>query len=91
MNEERRDSLDPPMVARFEVNGLGLVVAHKKIADALYAISGVVEVTFALDAVHVRYDPVETSEKQLKQTIQKTGFSVKAMATDLETPHPEVG
>jgi hypothetical protein len=91
MNEKQRDSLDPPMVARFEVNDLGSAVAQKKIADALQAVHGVAEVTFALDAVHVRYDPVETSEKRLRQTIQNTGFSVKAMAADLETPRPGTG
>jgi copper chaperone CopZ len=79
MSEEQRDSLEPPMVARFEVNDLGSPVVQKKITDALEAIDGVSEVTIALNAVHVRYDPIEISEKRLRETIQHTGASVKAM------------
>ena len=77
------------MVARFEVEDLGSPVAQKKITEALRAIHGVAEITFALNAVYVRYDPLETIDKRLKQTIQNTGLSVKAMAADVETPHPD--
>ena len=76
------------MVARFEVEDVGSPVAQKKIAEALQAMDGVAEVTFAMDAVYVRYRPLETTDKRLRQTIQNTGVIVKAMATDLETPHP---
>jgi len=88
VNEEQRDSLDPLMVARFEVENVGSPVAQKKIVETLQAVHGVAEVTFAVNTVYVRYRPLEATDKRLKQTIQNIGVSVKAMATDLETPHP---
>ena len=90
MNDEQKEALEPPMVARFDLKDLGSPSAQKAITDALQSIQGVRAVSIALGAVHVEYDPLQTSEGELKKAIENTGHAISAAETELETPHPDV-
>jgi copper chaperone CopZ len=90
MNDEQKEALEPPMVARFEVKDLGSAVVQKTISDALQSIPGVSEVSFERDAVHVEYDPLQTSEAELKKAIENTGHSISAAETEFEAPRPDL-
>ncbi|MEP6604270.1 MAG: hypothetical protein ABJB69_10005 [Spartobacteria bacterium] len=79
------------MVARINVEELGSATKEKEISDALQVLKGVTVVTIAKGAVHVTYDPLETSEKHLEQAIRGAGGTVTAADTDRETPHPDGG
>lgn len=84
-------ALGATMVARIESEGLGSPTREKAITDALNAIDGVQEVTIENGAIHVTYDPVQTSEKKIEESIRASGISVTSAATDSETPGPVTG
>jgi copper chaperone CopZ len=79
------------MVARIESEGLRSPTHEKAITDALNAIDGVQEVRIASGAIHVTYDPLQTTEKKIEESIQASGNSVTSATTDTEMPHPVTG
>jgi copper chaperone CopZ len=83
-------SLSETMVARIEINELGDPARQKEITDAVEALDGVTEVKIEKGALHVSFDPLATTEKKIEQAVRSTGSTVKAAATDRETPHPDL-
>jgi copper chaperone CopZ len=83
-------SLSETMVARIEIKELGDPERQKEITDAVKALDGIIELKIAKGALHVSYDPLATSEKKIEEAIRSTGSTVKAAATDRETPHPDL-
>ena len=83
-------SLSETMAARIEIKELGDPAHQKKITDAVEALDGVIEVKIEKGALHTSYDPLSTSEKKIEEAIRSIGSTVKAAATDRETPHPDL-
>lgn len=83
-------SVSETMTARIEINELGDPVRQKEITDAIEVLDGVIEAKIENDVLHVSYDPLATSEKKIEQRIRSTGNTVKAIATDTETAHPDL-
>ncbi len=79
------------MVARIESEGVGSPVHEKTISDALNTIDGVQEVSIAHGAIHVMYDPLQTTEKRIEDSIRASGNSVTSAETESETPRPVTG
>ena len=46
------------------------------------------EVSIEHGAIHVTYDPLQTTEKKIEESICASGNSVTSAATDSETPRP---
>ena len=91
MNEEKgqeRSALDEAMVARIEVEEIGVAAHEKEMTDSVSALPGVREVKIENGAMHVTYDPLATSEKKIEEAVRASGNTVKAATTDTETPHP---
>jgi copper chaperone CopZ len=91
MNEEKgqeSSALDEVMVARIEIEEIGVAANEKKMTDAVTALPGVRGVKIENGAMHVTYDTLATSEKKIEQAVRSSGNTVKAAATDTETPHP---
>ena len=78
------------MAARIEIKELGEPGRQKEITDAVEALDGVTETKIEKGALHVSYDPLATTEKKIEQAVRSTGSTVKAAATDRETPHPDL-
>ncbi len=78
------------MAAQIEIDEAGDPVRQKKIADAVGALDGVIEMKIVQGAVYVSYDPLATTEKKIEQAIRSTGTSIKAAATDTEVAHPDL-
>jgi copper chaperone CopZ len=76
------------MVARIEIEEIGVAANEKEMTDAVRALPGVREVKVANGAMHVTYDPLTTSEKKIEQAVRASGNTVKAATADTETPHP---
>ncbi len=76
------------MVARIESDGVGSPTHEKAITDALDSIDGIEEVSIEHGAIHVTYDPLQTTEKKIEESICASGNSVTSAATDSETPRP---
>ena len=76
------------MAARIELEQLGDPARQKQLTDTVAALKGVIEVKIENAALHVSYDPLATSEKNIQQAVRSTGSTVKAAATDTETAHP---
>jgi copper chaperone CopZ len=89
--DKDRAALGVTMVARIESEGLGSPTREKAVTDALNAIDGVQEVSIEGGAIHVTYDPVQTSEKKIEESIRASGNSVTSAPTDSETPGPITG
>jgi copper chaperone CopZ len=83
-------SLSETMAARIEIKELGDPGRQKAITDAVEALDGVIEVKIAKGALHVSYDPLATTEKKIEEVVRSTGSTIKAAATDRETPHPDL-
>jgi copper chaperone CopZ len=83
-------SLSEPMAARIEIKELGDPARHKEITDAVGALDGVIEIKIEKGVLHVSFDPLATTEKKIEQAVRSTGNTVKAAATDRETPHPDL-
>jgi copper chaperone CopZ len=83
-------SLSETMAARIEIKELGDPARQKEITDAVEALGGVNEIKIEKGALHVSFDPLATTEKKIEQVIRSTGNTVKAAATDRETPHPDL-
>jgi copper chaperone CopZ len=83
-------TLSETMAARIEIKELGDPGRQKEITDAVEALDGVIELKIAKGALHVSYDPLATNEKKIEEAIRSTGSTVKAAATDRETPHPDL-
>jgi copper chaperone CopZ len=79
------------MVARIEIDGVGSPTREKLINDALNAIEGVEEVSIEHGAIHVTYDPLQTTEKKIEESICASGNGVMSAATDSEMPRPVTG
>ena len=93
MNEESthaESALTETMVARIEIQELGDPANQKQITDAVEALDGVIEFKIEKGALHVSYDALGTTEKKIEEAIRSTGNTVKAAATDTETPHPDL-
>jgi copper chaperone CopZ len=86
--DKDRAALGATMVARIESEGVGSPTHVKAITDALNAIDGVHEVKIASGAIHVTYDPLQTTEKKIEESIRASGNSVTSATTDTETPSP---
>ena len=76
------------MVARIESHGVGSPTHEKAITDAVNALDGVEEVSIENGAIHVTYDPLQTTEKRIEESIRASGNSVTSAETDSETPRP---
>src|SRR5437016_9079018 len=74
------------MVARIESEGVGSSTREKAIMDPLNVIDGVQEVIIENDAIHVTYDPLQTTEKKIEESIHASGNSVTSATTASETP-----
>ena len=83
-------SLSETMAARIEIKELGDPGRQKEITDAVEALDGVIELNIAKGALHVSNDPLTTNEKKIEEAIRSTGSTVKAAATDRETPDPDL-
>jgi hypothetical protein len=93
MNEESDhtdSSLSETMAARIELEELGDPARQKQLIDAIVALNGVIEAKIENDALHVSYDPLSTSEKNIEQAVRSTGSTVKAAVTDTEGAHPDL-
>jgi copper chaperone CopZ len=91
MNEgkaQEASALSEAMVARIEVEELGVAANEKEMTDAVTALPGVREVKIENGAMHVTYDPLATTEKKIEEAVRASGNTVKAAAADTETPHP---
>jgi copper chaperone CopZ len=86
--DERDSSLGETMAARIEFEDLGDPAHQKKITDAVEALDGVINIKIENGALHVSYDPLTTSEKNIVEAIRSTGTAIKAAATDTEGAHP---
>jgi len=91
MNEgkgQESSALDEAMVARIEVEEIGVAANEKEMTDSVSALPGVREVKIENGAMHVTYDPLATSEKKIEEAVHASGNTVKAATTDTESPHP---
>jgi len=91
MNEEKdqeSSALDEVMVARIEIEGIGVAANEKEMTDSVSALPGVRQVKIENGAMYVTYDPLATSEKKIEEAVRGSGNTVKAATTDTETPHP---
>jgi copper chaperone CopZ len=91
MNEEKdqkNSALDEVMVARIEVEGIGVAANEKEMTDSVTALPGVREVKIENGAMYVSYDPLDTTEKRIEEAVRASGNTVKAATTDTESPHP---
>jgi len=79
------------MVARIESEGVGSPTHDKAITNALNAIGGVQEVSIENGAIHVTYDPLQTTEKKIEDSIRASGNNVTSAETESETPRPLTG
>ena len=85
------EALVATMVARVESEGVGSPTHEKAITDAVNALDGVEEVSIENGAIHVTYDPLQTTEKKIEESIRASGNGVTSAATDSETPRPVTG
>jgi copper chaperone CopZ len=83
-------SLSEPMAARIEIKELEDPVCQDHITEAVEALDGVIELKIAKGALHVSYDPLATTDKKIEKAIRSTGSTIKAVATDRQTPHPDL-
>jgi copper chaperone CopZ len=91
MNEEKgqeSSALDEAMVARIEIEEIGVAANEKQMTDSVTALPGVRQVRIENGAMHVTYDPLAMSEKKIEEAVRASGNTVKAATTDTETPHP---
>jgi copper chaperone CopZ len=91
MNEEKdqeSSALDEVMVARIEVEGIGVAANEKEMIDSVTALPGVREVKIENGAMHATYDPLATTEKKIEEAVRASGNTVKTATADTETPHP---
>ena len=91
MNEEKDQelsALDEAMVARIEIEEIGVAANEKEMTDSITALPGVREVKIEKGAIHVTYDPLTTTEKKIEEAVRTSGNTVKAAAAETETPHP---
>ena len=91
MNEEKaqeRSALDEVMVARVEIQGIGVAANEKEMTDSVRAWPGVREVKIENGVMYVTYDPLDTAEKKIEEAVRASGKTVKAATTDTESPHP---
>jgi copper chaperone CopZ len=91
MNEEKDQetaALDETMVARIEIEEIGVAANEKEMTDSVTTLPGVREVKIENGAMHVTYDPLATSEKKIEEAVRASGNTVKAAAAETETPHP---
>lgn len=89
-SDKADSSLSETMVARLEIEELGDPARERKIVDAVVALDGVTEAKIEKSALHVSYDPLATTDKRIDQAVGSTGNTVKAAATETETPHPDL-
>jgi len=90
MHEEKGQEsspLDEIMVARIEIEG-DVAANEKEMTDSVTALPGVREVKIENGAMYVTYDPLTTTEKKIEEAVRSSGNTVKAAATDTDTPHP---
>jgi copper chaperone CopZ len=78
------------MAARIESEAVGSSTDEKAITDALNAIDGIQEVRIENGAIHVIYDPLQTTEKKIEESIRASGHRVTSAETDSETPRPTI-
>ena len=68
MNEEKgqeSSALDEAMVARIEIQEIGVAANEKQMTDSVTALPGVRQVRIENGAMHVAYDPLAMSEKKI--------------------------
>ena len=83
-------NLSEKMVGRIEIKELGDPAQQKEITDVVEALNGVIETKIEKGALHVSYDPLVTSEKEIEQATRSTGSTIKAAATDTQGAHPDL-
>src|SRR5947207_1186578 len=85
MNEEKHwetAALGETMVARIEIEEIGIAANEKEMTDAVTALPGVREVKIENGAMHVTYDPLATTEKKIEEAVRASGNTVKAATAD---------
>jgi hypothetical protein len=91
MNEEKGQEsspLDETMVARIEIEEIGVAANEKEMTDSVTALPGVREIKIEKGAMHVTYDPLATTEKKIEEAVRSSGNTVKAAFADTKNPHP---
>jgi copper chaperone CopZ len=88
--DQADSALSETMTARIEIKELGDPSRQKEITDTVEALDGVIETKIEKGALHISYDPLATTDKKIEHAIRSTGSTIKAMATDRETPHPDL-
>jgi copper chaperone CopZ len=83
-------SLSETMAARIEIEELRDPARQKEITDAVEALDGIIETKIEKGALHVSFDPLATTDKKIEQAIRSAGATVKAAATGIERPHPDL-
>jgi copper chaperone CopZ len=83
-------TLSETMAARIEIQELADPACQRQITEAVEALDGVIELKIEKGALHVSYDALTTTDKKIEEAIRSTGNTVKATATDTETPHPNL-
>jgi len=83
-------SLSETIAARIELEEIGDPARQKQLTDAVVALNGVIEAKIDNGALHVSYDPLAKSEKNIEQAVRSTGSTVKAATTGTETAHPDL-
>jgi copper chaperone CopZ len=92
MNEEKdqeSSALDEVMVARIEIEGIGVAANEKEMTDSVRALPGVREVKIENGAMYVTYDPLDTTEKKIEEAVRASGNTVKAATQTPKTHTPE--
>ncbi|MEP7071727.1 MAG: hypothetical protein ABI839_05025 [Verrucomicrobiota bacterium] len=87
--EQDAASLSEPMSARIEIEGLDSAPRQKELTDTISALAGISGMQIEKGAVHVTYDPLQTSAKKIEEAILGTGSHVTKAETETEKPHPE--
>jgi copper chaperone CopZ len=91
MNEEKGQEsspLDETMVARIEIEEIGVAANEKEMTDSVTALPGVHEIKIEKGAMHVTYDPLATTEKKIEEAVRSSGNTIKAASADTKNPHP---
>jgi copper chaperone CopZ len=78
------------LVARFEIPGAGSAVNQADISAGLKGIRGVKAVVVANGAIEVTYNPLQTGEKQIEESIRRSGATPSGAEIGWELPHPDL-
>ena len=61
------------MVARIEIEGIGVAANEKEMTNSVRALPGVREVKIENGVMYVTYDPLDTAEKKIEEAVRASG------------------